>query len=160
MGILDRIAASSRLRSIARALAGPVGVNHVVRIEPVLIALGELGGGELLDVGSGSTGLAPWVREQFTVTAADTRFDDYGAASGPSGAAAHTVVADVRDLPFEDKSFDAVVALDLLEHVPPDDRAKALAELVRVTRTRLIVACPTGAEALAGDRRLAESLAA
>ncbi|HEX4719712.1 MAG TPA: class I SAM-dependent methyltransferase [Thermoleophilaceae bacterium] len=158
MATLDRIAASPRMRRIARSLAGPVGLNHLVRVEPVLTALADLGPGELLDVGSGSMGLAPWVRDRFTVTAADTHFDDYGATSGPSGMAARTVVADVRRLPFEDRSFDAVVALDLLEHVPPSDRAKALGELVRVTRGRLIVACPAGAEALAADRRLAQSL--
>jgi Methyltransferase domain len=160
MAALDRISTSPRLRRIARAVAGPVGLNHLVRVEPVLNALRDLGGGELLDVGSGSVGLAPWARGQFRVTATDTHFDDYGAATGPSGMAARTVVADVRELPFDDRSFDAVVALDLLEHVAAGDRAQALGELTRVTRTRLIVACPTGAEALAADHLLAGSMAA
>jgi SAM-dependent methyltransferase len=159
MRVLDRIGASARMRSIARALAGGIGLNHLVRLEPVLAALCEIDGGELLDVGSGSIGLAPWVCGRFKVTAADAHFDDYGATTGPSGIADRSILADVRELPFEDRSFDAVVALDLLEHVPPADRAKALGELARVTRLRLIVACPTGAHALAGDRSLSESIA-
>jgi len=117
----------------------------------------ELGGGTLLDAGSGSTGLSPWLGEAWSVTAVDTSFDDYCAALGFTGTG-RAVTADVRDLPFPDRSFDAVVALDLLEHVPPADRARALSELRRVTRRRLVVGCPTGEAALEADRRLAERL--
>jgi ubiquinone/menaquinone biosynthesis C-methylase UbiE len=42
------------------------------------------------------------------------------------------IMADVRDLPFEDSSFDAVVAAWMLYHVRPLD--KGLAELARVLR--------------------------
>src|SRR3954452_15236681 len=100
MRALDRIAASPRLQRAARAIAGTVGLNHLVRLEPVLTALDQAGGGTLLDVGSGSMGVAPWVRDRYEVTAADISFDDYGATEGPSGAAQHSVVADVRALPF------------------------------------------------------------
>lgn len=74
------------------------------------------------------------------------------------GIEAEYVLGDVRELPFPDRSFDAVVALDLLEHVPPADRPRALSELRRVTRRRLVVGCPTGEPALEADRRLAERL--
>ena len=145
--------------AVAARLGGGVQLNQLVRMEPVLALVRETGpAGTLLDVGSGSRGLAPWLPAGWRVTAADSSFDDYGSASGPSGRAAEAVVADVRSLPFEDQAFDAVVALDLLEHVPPADRSQALAELRRVARRRLIVACPAGAEALAADRRLAEGL--
>jgi hypothetical protein len=83
----------------------------------------------------------------------DTSFDDYGGSRGHSGGA-NAVVADVRQLPFADECFDAVVALDLLEHVPSVDRGRALAELRRVTGRRLIVGGPAGPEALEADRRL------
>jgi O-antigen chain-terminating methyltransferase len=70
-----------------------------------------------------------------------------------------TVVADVRDLPFEDGSFDLVLCVSTLEHVGRDNRvygldqepegggvAEALAELARVLdrRGRLLVTVPTG----------------
>ncbi len=41
-------------------------------------------------------------------------------------------VADVQELPFEDASFDAVIANHMLFHVP--DRERALSELARVLR--------------------------
>jgi 2-polyprenyl-3-methyl-5-hydroxy-6-metoxy-1,4-benzoquinol methylase len=55
---------------------------------------------------------------------------------------APAVVADLQHLPFADESFDLVVSLDTLEHVP--DPNKGLAELVRVTRPRgrLIITTP------------------
>jgi SAM-dependent methyltransferase len=136
---------------------GMTGLNHLVRIEPVLGFVRELGGGTLLDAGSGSTGLSPWLGEGWHVTAVDTSFDDYGVAHGFAGTG-RAVVGDVRELPFPDRSFDAVVALDLLEHVPAPDRARALAELRRVTRRRLVVGCPTGGPALEADRELAHRL--
>ena len=42
-------------------------------------------------------------------------------------------MADIRDLPFEDESFDGVVANHMLYHVP--DRPQALAEIRRVLRS-------------------------
>jgi SAM-dependent methyltransferase len=42
-------------------------------------------------------------------------------------------VADVRELPFEDGSFDAVIANHMLFHVP--DRPRAFAEIARVLRS-------------------------
>lgn len=141
----------------ARRVMGMTALDHLVRMEPVLTAVDEVGRGTLLDVGSGSTGLAPWLGDEWAVTAADTSFDDYGASSGFRGGAT-AVTADVRELPFDDRSFDVVVALDLLEHVPQADRPQALRELRRVTRRRLVVGCPTGVEALDADRRLHDSL--
>ena len=46
--------------------------------------------------------------------------------------------ADALDLPFEDESFDRVIAAEILEHIP-DDRT-ATAEIARVTRRGGIVA--------------------
>ena len=48
-------------------------------------------------------------------------------------------VGDACDLPYEDDSFDTVLALDILEHV---DDERALAEAVRVTRRRVVVGVP------------------
>ena len=42
--------------------------------------------------------------------------------------------ADLLALPFEDSSFDAVLLLDVLEHVPLLDQPKALAEIARVLK--------------------------
>ena len=49
-----------------------------------------------------------------------------------------TVRADACAMPFEDESFDRVIAAEILEHVP-DDRA-AIGEIARVTRRGGVVA--------------------
>jgi len=134
-------------------------LNQLVRYEPVVRLVRELPPGRLLDVGSGSVGVAPWLPPGWAVTGLDASFDDYGAAAGPAADGVVRVEGDARALPFADAAFDVVLALDLLEHVRPADRARVLAELARVAGRRLIVGCPAGAPALAADRRLGERYA-
>lgn len=158
MSLGDAVMRSAPARALARRLAGRLGLNHLVRLAPVVELVREAGGHEVLDAGSGSAGVAPWLGAAWEVTAVDTSFDDYGAQDAGHVAARRAVFGDVRDLPFEDRSFDVTVAVDLLEHVPPADRPVALHEIARVTRRRVVIACPSGPAALAADRRLADSL--
>ena len=133
-------------------------LNQLTRLAPVLHLIRDAGGGALLDAGSGSRGVAPWL-PGWHVTALDSHFDDYGAAEGPrEGVAARAVVGDIRDLPFVDREFDVVLALDVIEHLAPADRGRALSELARVSDRRLVVACPAGRPALEADGRLAAGL--
>jgi 2-polyprenyl-3-methyl-5-hydroxy-6-metoxy-1,4-benzoquinol methylase len=44
-------------------------------------------------------------------------------------------------MPFEDRAFDGVTALEVLEHIP--DAGRALAECCRVARRFVIVSCPS-----------------
>jgi SAM-dependent methyltransferase len=48
----------------------------------------------------------------------------------PSGGRGQVRVGDVCELPYPDGAFDCVLASEILEHVPDDDRA--VAELVRI----------------------------
>jgi len=133
-------------------------LHQVARFSSVVPFIQEVAPGELLDVGSGSEGVASWLGPEWRVTAVDVSFAAIGAMAGPLAPANRKVIGDVRDLPFEDDSFDVGLALDVLEHITAADRARAIDELVRVTRRRVIVACPTGQEAFAADRRLAARL--
>jgi len=65
----------------------------------------------------------------------------------PASARAEAVKGDALDLPFADGTFDCVIASEILEHVPHDD--KAIAELVRVLK-------PGGALAITVPRWLPE----
>jgi hypothetical protein len=47
-------------------------------------------------------------------------------------------------LPFTDGAFEASTSLDVLEHVPPDDRTRFVGEMLRVTRRRSVLCCPLG----------------
>jgi ubiquinone/menaquinone biosynthesis C-methylase UbiE len=51
-----------------------------------------------------------------------------------------TTFADIGDLPFGDRSFDLILAIEVLEHVP-DPRA-ALRELTRVARRHTVISVP------------------
>ncbi len=45
-------------------------------------------------------------------------------------------------LPFTDDAFDAVLCCDVLEHIPPGNRVRALEEMLRVCRGHLVIAAP------------------
>ena len=49
-------------------------------------------------------------------------------------------LANVFDIPFEDNSIDVVYCKDLLEHLPPKKYKKAIKEMWRVTRKRMMIA--------------------
>jgi SAM-dependent methyltransferase len=135
-------------------------LNQLLRYAPVVSLLESSGGSRLLEVGSGSRGVASFLSARWEITACDRDFSDYGARHVGAAGRARRVVGDAADLPFADGEFDAVVSLDMLEHVSPDRRGTVLGELARVTRGRLVVGCPAGAAALEADRRLAERLRA
>jgi SAM-dependent methyltransferase len=106
--------------------------RHTVVCRLLAEALGESSGGScVLDVG-GRAGLL----ERFvTFRVIAVNVDGSGHLTG-SGFA----------LPFADGSFDAVVTLDTLEHMPCDDRLPFLRECCRVARQSVIVAAPFGSE--------------
>jgi 2-polyprenyl-3-methyl-5-hydroxy-6-metoxy-1,4-benzoquinol methylase len=121
--------------------------------------LGNVKGLKVLEIGCGRGAFARYLAEQGAdVWAAD--FSPVAVAETEKLLAARgrALVADVQALPFPDESFDLVVSLETLEHVP--DPKKGLAELVRVTRRggRLIVTTPNYLNFM-GFYRLARKLA-
>ena len=86
----------------------------------------------VLDAGCGTGGMLDLFQSRSDIEAvgADLSPDALGFSRGRG----HTrlVGADLTLLPFRTASFDAVTALDVLEHVPDD--ARALAEICRVLR--------------------------
>jgi len=67
----------------------------------------------------------------------------------PASAKGEVVKGDALDLPYADGTFDCVVASEILEHIPEDDRA--ISELVRVLK-------PGGALAITVPRWLPERI--
>lgn len=61
-------------------------------------------------------------------------------------------VGDMRDIPFPDGSFDAVLAKHVLEHLYLHDAMRALREMRRVVKTSgfVVIGCPN-LEEIAGD---------
>jgi SAM-dependent methyltransferase len=52
------------------------------------------------------------------------------------------LLGDVRALPIDDRAFDVVIASQILEHIPFDDVPRALGELRRVARKRVVISIP------------------
>jgi ubiquinone/menaquinone biosynthesis C-methylase UbiE len=52
------------------------------------------------------------------------------------------IVADVRHVPVPDKSYDVVMACQVLEHIPFDDFSHALVELKRISRNNVVISLP------------------
>jgi Methyltransferase domain len=59
-------------------------------------------------------------------------------------------------IPYPDDAFDAVVSLDVLEHIERENRALHVAELARVATRRIVLCCPLGTpEHVEAERELA-----
>jgi SAM-dependent methyltransferase len=109
-----------RSLSRARALAGAPG-----RVE------------RILDLPAGTGRLASFLATAGrTVIAADRSLEMLRQGAGYGG----SVQVDATTLPFPDRTFDAVVSLRLLGHLPAAVRRSALIEMRRVSRRFLVVA--------------------
>lgn len=52
------------------------------------------------------------------------------------------VCADGSKLPFDDRAFDFAIALDVIEHLPREERSAFIRELARVSREGFVLAAP------------------
>jgi SAM-dependent methyltransferase len=84
----------------------------------------------VLDIGGGRSGLASLLYPTAYVVCLDADFALHG--QGPPTARSLFVCGRAEALPFADGAFDAVMLLDVLEHIEAD--AKAAGEALRVTR--------------------------
>ena len=62
----------------------------------------------------------------------------------------------ILELPFQNNSFDYVLCVDVLEHLANADRAKAISELVRVAKEKVVISCPFDYPGAEGESALAE----
>jgi len=101
---------------------------------------------QILEVGSGSLGIAPYLK--LPLTGVDIKFE------GPKFYLLNQVIGKATELPFADKSFDFVVSTDMLEHVPVQDRQKVISEILRCTRIEAFIAVPCGEKSTLQDKQL------
>ncbi|HJV92561.1 MAG TPA: class I SAM-dependent methyltransferase [Azonexus sp.] len=89
-------------------------------------------GGRVLEVGPGS-GHTTWLLKQWGM---DVRTLDFDASVAPD------IVGDVTQMPCESRSYDCVLAAEVLEHIPFGEFGKALSELRRVSRGHVVITLP------------------
>jgi 2-polyprenyl-3-methyl-5-hydroxy-6-metoxy-1,4-benzoquinol methylase len=129
----------------ATRFAGPAGAWMLeVQERITLDFLAEAPGAAVLDVGGGHGQLcAPLCREGYDVTVLGSAEScRHRIARLVDGGACRFVVGNVIELPFEDGSFDTVLAFRLLTHC--GRWPQLVAELCRTARRAVIVDYPTG----------------
>ncbi|OGE42661.1 hypothetical protein A3B45_00460 [Candidatus Daviesbacteria bacterium RIFCSPLOWO2_01_FULL_39_12] len=99
--------------------------------------LGNIKGKTVLEVGCGKGYLAKMLAEKYLVTASDIMIDSKLTSGGSK---LKFKVANIEFLPFRNKEFDTVVTTHTLEHIRNIN--KAISELRRVARKRLIIVVP------------------
>ncbi|MBW4619251.1 MAG: class I SAM-dependent methyltransferase [Cyanosarcina radialis HA8281-LM2] len=107
--------------------------------------LGDLSGLKVLEIGCGRGGFSKYLLEcGADLVAADFSDAAIEITKGflQNWPRCEVMVADIQNIPFPDNTFDCVISLETLEHIPDPDRG--LAELVRVTKAggRTMVTTP------------------
>ncbi len=123
-------------------------LSRATRYFPILEELSHHAGrnSRVLDIGSGALGAGEFLKTPFV--GCDISFTSRPAKS------MMPVLSSALQLPFADRSFDVVIASDVMEHVPPEQRERLIAEALRVTRTAALFGFPCGHEAFLLDHKL------
>ena len=127
-------------------------IDAQLRYQPLVELLRTRGVSSLAEVGCGNTGISGLFAQD--VIGFDLAFEK-GIVHVYSPRL-HPVIASGSALPVRDRSFEAVVCVDALEHIPPPLRGRALRELLRCTQCWLVFCVPMGAAAERSDRELLE----
>jgi hypothetical protein len=120
--------------------------KYYVKIFPNIVVLlrRELEGCKsFLELGCGSDSPVKYFSKEFRSTGVDI-FEPYIKKSREKGIHDEYRLMDVRKLNFEPRSFDAVLALDLIEHLTKKEGEKLLSDMERIARKKVIVFTPNG----------------
>lgn len=106
----------------------------------------KLKNGTILEVGSGSLGIVPYLKRE--IDGLDIDF------SGPQTKLLKKTKGKAMQLPFRKNSYDTVISVDVLEHLKPEDRPVAIFETLRVAKKLAVIVVPVGKEAEKQDYEL------
>lgn len=116
-----------------------VSINMKLRYLPVVAKLKRLRKQnkklKVLEVGSGSKGITRFFR--YPVTGMDIEFQDHKNKYLKEIKGSAT-----KKFPFKNDEFDAVIAVDSIEHFPKQKRPVALKEMLRVSKKHIIITAP------------------
>ena len=119
-----------------------------LRYLPVVSAIKKwnLLNSQILEVGSGSLGITPYLKREIDAVGIDF--------SGPRTNLLNEIKGQADDLPFRKNSYDVVISVDVIEHLERDIREKAIYEILRVAKKIAVIAVPTGELAQNQDKQL------
>lgn len=119
-----------------------------LRYLPVVAVIKQAGlsDSKILEVGSGSLGIIPYFKR--AIDGVDIDF------SGPATPLLTKIKGSAENLPFRKNSYDVVVSVDALEHLPTQNRQKAIYEMLRVAKKLAVIVVPVGDLSQAQDREL------
>lgn len=128
-----------------------VSVNMKLRYGPIVAELKRMKRTKpdlsVLEVGSGSKGITRFFRHP--VTGVDVEFQEH-----KNKHLKEVIVKPDGKLPFPDRSFDAVISVDCIEHIPRPKRDRLMAEMKRVSKDSILITAPF--EFTRWDRRVIE----
>lgn len=102
--------------------------------------------GKILEVGSGSLGITPYLKTD--IDGIDIDF------SGPQTKFLKKIRGRANNLPFRKNSYDVVISVDVIEHLAKEDREKAVYDQIKVATKLAIIVVPTGELAHEQDENL------
>ncbi len=121
-------------------------LDIVLRYKPIITDIRKNKYKKILEIGSDDYGIAPFLGLTHRITLFDFSFRRKSLKS------VIYKTGSVLQLPFKNKSFECVVSLDMLEHIPPNFRDKAISELMRVTKKTLYLGFPCDPAARKRDK--------
>ena len=103
----------------------------------------------ILEVGSHALNLLPAFLSPFSIEIVRADLEpQYAGDVGP-----YVTIEKDQPLPFADEAFDVVVAMEVLEHIPPQSRCQAVSEWTRVAGKGIFFTCPNGELVIDQERR-------
>lgn len=96
----------------------------------------------VLDVGCGEVGVARFLKYSGDIERCNVVLLDIRKKHVKNVKLGLPVVGDGCALPFKDNSFDVVVSVDSVEHIPQKNRANYLSELKRVSKNKVLLHFP------------------
>jgi len=119
-----------------------------LRYFPVVseIKKAKLTSSKILEIGSGSLGIIPYLKKP--IDGVDIDF------SGPKANLLNKIKGSAWELPFKKNVYDVSVSVDVLEHIEPALRERAVFEMLRVAEKLSIIVVPCGEASEKQDKEL------
>lgn len=103
----------------------------------------------ILEVGSHALNLLPAFLSPLSIEVVRADLEpQYAGEVGP-----YVTIEKDQPFPFADEAFDVVVAMEVLEHIPPQSRRLAMTEWARVASKGIFFTCPNGDLVIDQERR-------